>query len=239
MKDFDIELFKKYYYQERLPLAEIARRFGSCIKAITNFITRKALEKRKTKTPLENLAGQKFNKLTFVSYIRNDKFGKALWLCRCECGREKVLNASAIKANLTTSCGCNKIKSLRKNGYELISWAFFKKLKKSSLSRDYEFDLTLEYLWELYKKQNGKCAITGVEITLFPDHNHTRSQTASPDRIDSLKGYIKGNVQWVHKRINRIKNILTIDELVFWANLIVKNHNHPIKKFDTNVLTWD
>lgn len=31
--------------------------------------------------------------------------------------------------------------------------------------------------------------------------------TASLDRIQNDKGYIEGNVQWVHKDINRMKNI--------------------------------
>jgi hypothetical protein len=30
-------------------------------------------------------------------------------------------------------------------------------------------------------------------------------QTASLDRIDNSQGYINGNIQWVHKIINRIK----------------------------------
>ena len=30
--------------------------------------------------------------------------------------------------------------------------------------------------------------------------------TASLDRIDSKKGYIKGNLQWVHKDLNIMKN---------------------------------
>jgi len=31
-------------------------------------------------------------------------------------------------------------------------------------------------------------------------------RTASLDRIDSSKGYVKGNLQWVHKDINMMKN---------------------------------
>lgn len=78
------------------------------------------------------ITGVKINKLTFLNYVKNDKFGKALWLCLCDCGKTKMLNASAIKARLTTSCGCNKQKSLRK-GYQLISGAFWNKLKKMHL----------------------------------------------------------------------------------------------------------
>jgi archaellum component FlaC len=34
---------------------------------------------------------------------------------------------------------------------------------------------------------------------------HNGTATASLDRVDSAKGYIKGNVQWVHKDINMMK----------------------------------
>lgn len=32
-----------------------------------------------------------------------------------------------------------------------------------------------------------------------------KQQTASLDRIDSSKGYVLGNIQWVHKDINKMK----------------------------------
>jgi hypothetical protein len=51
----------------------------------------------------------------------------------------------------------------------------------------------------------------------------TRNQTASLDRIDSTKGYLVGNVQWVHKDINNIKQDYTVDELMKYCELIVKH----------------
>jgi hypothetical protein len=51
------------------------------------------------------------------------------------------------------------------------------------------------------------CALSGEAITL--PKNRTDfvggGYTASLDRIDSSKGYIVGNVQWVHKDINFMK----------------------------------
>ena len=38
--------------------------------------------------------------------------------------------------------------------------------------------------------------------------------TASVDRIDSTKGYLKGNVQWVHKSINQMKSNRTDEEFI-------------------------
>jgi len=54
----------------------------------------------------------------------------------------------------------------------------------------------------LFQKQNGKCALSGVEISLL---KKSGVSTASLDRVDSSKGYIKGNVQWVHKDVNFMK----------------------------------
>lgn len=52
-----------------------------------------------------DITGQKYNKLTVLSFhdIVNKK---ARWLCRCECGNEKILYAKDVKNGNTKSCGC-------------------------------------------------------------------------------------------------------------------------------------
>ena len=57
----------------------------------------------------------------------------------------------------------------------------------------------------MFKKQNKLCIISGVPLS-FGRRKHSSDTTASLDRIDSSKGYIEGNVQWVHKQINIMKN---------------------------------
>lgn len=237
MLNINKEELTELFYQNK-PIRDIAKHFSCGQRPIYNRIKKLNLVRNKI-VKYEELTGQKFNKLTFLKYVKLDKFGKALWECQCDCGKIKTLNASAIKANLTTSCGCNKSKALRKNGYESISYSFWKKLKKSAISRDIDFDLSIEFLWDKYKQQNGKCALSGVDIVIYPDSNKERLQTASPDRIDSSKGYTKDNFQWVHKRVNRLKNILDEDELLFWCKKIVDNHTNIIQEYDTNTLTWD
>ena len=48
--------------------------------------------------------------------------------------------------------------------------------------------------------------------------------TASLDRIDSSKGYIKGNVQWVHKEFNKMKLDLLDKEFIDICKLVHKYH---------------
>lgn len=61
-------------------------------------------------------------------------------------------------------------------------------------------------------------------MTLELPKNHADTSignlTASLDRIDSSKGYIEGNVQWVHKRINKMKLDDSDTEFIEWCRLI-------------------
>lgn len=51
-----------------------------------------------------NLTGQKFGRLNVVSRIKHN--GKAYWLCKCDCGGEKVVDTYRLKSGHTRSCGC-------------------------------------------------------------------------------------------------------------------------------------
>jgi hypothetical protein len=55
----------------------------------------------------------------------------------------------------------------------------------------------------LYKKQLGKCALSGVNIGFNDLYN---GHSASIDRIDSKKEYDIDNIQLVHKDVNLMKN---------------------------------
>lgn len=68
--------------------------------------------------------------------------------------------------------------------------------------------ITADYLYELYKKQNGECALTGTLLTTIKD-----SPTClSLDQIDPNKGYTEGNVQWLCWAVNRAKGELPLDQ---------------------------
>lgn len=68
-----------------------------------------------------------------------------------------------------------------------LSLTRFSKLKKSAESRDIKFELTIDYLWNLFESQKHICAITGDYINSIEE--------ASLDRINSNGYYSKDNVQ--------------------------------------------
>lgn len=84
-----------------------------------------------------------------------------------------------------------------------------------------EFSITIKEAWEIFEKQKGICPISGKEIFLSELKSNALS-TASLDRIDSTKGYISGNVWWVHKDVNIMKWDFTLEYFLETARQIAK-----------------
>jgi hypothetical protein len=150
------------------------------------------------------------------------------WIIRCKiCGTIKTMSWETVK--VAQSCGCkpmvcgNKHKSWQ--GVGNLSGEFFNRLKRNAIKRGIIFDLTKEFLWDLYEKQNGKCALTGLNISLAdksPEKDNL-SCTASVDRIDSEKGYQEDNIQWVHQDLNFMKQRFKQDHFINMCKLVVEH----------------
>jgi hypothetical protein len=52
-----------------------------------------------------DLRGKKFNRLTVIDYT-GKKNNQHCWLCRCDCGKEKIILGGCLKKGTTKSCGC-------------------------------------------------------------------------------------------------------------------------------------
>lgn len=55
---------------------------------------------------IRNLTGEKFGRLTVLKYIGKSKTHQKLWLCKCECGNEKITTTAYLSSGDTKSCGC-------------------------------------------------------------------------------------------------------------------------------------
>lgn len=64
---------------------------------------------------VNDLTGMKFNKLTVIERAENNKYNRAQWLCRCDCGNIIVVSGNAILESNTKSCGCLKGETDRKS----------------------------------------------------------------------------------------------------------------------------
>lgn len=161
------------------------------------------------------------------SYINRKKFNT--YIVQCVCGRQRKLSEKfLIKCKHLNKCGCPKTigkKSKNYKGYNDISLQYFTSVKCSAKLRKIPFNITIQDIWEIYEKQNKKCALSKQNIEFNPsNHKSIISQTASVDRIDSKKGYEKSNIQIVHKDINKLKNQYS-EQLVKYLCKKVAAHN--------------
>ena len=83
--------------------------------------------------------------------------------------------------------------------------SYFNGVRNNAKKRGLLFNLTIQNMWEQFERQNQKCVYTGLVLQLPSRSRERCGGTTSLDRIDSSKGYILGNIQWVHKDVNWMK----------------------------------
>jgi hypothetical protein len=179
---------------------------------------------------LKDLTNIKYGKLLVLH--RSPNIGKqTMWNCKCDCGNIGICYGTHLKSGATTSCGCNMKKSGSDHkdwtGNGEISGQRWNAIKRNGFSsrvsrNNIPFEITIDYAWRLFLEQNRKCNLTGLDIH-FGKSNFDET-TASLDRIECKKGYIEGNVQWLHKDVNRMKNIYDQDYFIKICKLIASGN---------------
>lgn len=79
---------------------------------------------------------------------------------------------------------------------------------RNAKARGKEFDITVE---DVEKVMMDICPVFGTPMGF--GEAFTKDDRPSIDRIDSSKGYVKGNVQIISWRANHLKNDATLEEL--------------------------
>jgi hypothetical protein len=183
---------------------------------------------------MENIKDQVFDRLTAIKPLRKNSNRSWIWECRCSCGNTTEANISKLKLGLKTSCGCKpkenikprfKAKHPQWKGVGEMSGSFWCRIKACAKNRKIPFDLTQQEAWDLFLKQERRCALSGVTIAFAQNSKDLRDgkNTASIDRIDSNKPYTISNVQWVHYDVNYMKHWLSTEYFVNWCRLVVEH----------------
>lgn len=89
--------------------------------------------------PVIDISGEKFGKLSVVRKVESQKGTNALWLCRCDCGNEIIVNGYLLRSGMKTNCGCepkfNSGRFVKGEGIKDISGKRFGKLTVLSLDK--------------------------------------------------------------------------------------------------------
>ena len=187
----------------------------------------------------------KYNQLTVLEEIKQNK--RLMYKIQCDCGKVEIKRKDWVKNGRTTSCkSCASKRTaikypppVNRTGYEGLSGTHFLSIKNSASKRNIVFALTPEFLWKLFKGQQGRCALTNLPIVLVNSIKNNNVDwdtiTASLDRKDSSLGYTEDNVEWVHKKINRLKNNYSLQELLYWSKLLLDKHGNPERSVENDL----
>ena len=186
-----------------------------------------------------NLENKRFGNLVAIERSPNrNKKKEVAWLCQCDCGNKKIITRDSLTSGNTTTCGCSHRKRRKRHhfwkGYGEISGKYWYSVKRVAKKRGYEFDITIEHAWDIYLSQNRKCALSNFDIQFAESAKDEEigGQTASLDRIDSTQGYVKDNIQWVHKDINALKKSFSEQHLYTICQSIVHKKKDEIFNLD-------
>ena len=171
-----------------------------------------------------DLTGQRFNRWTVLKEAGRNKSGGAVWLCRCDCGIERVVDGRSLRSGTSKSCGCYAV--------EVHTGAPSPNKSHGGWSE------RLYKVWQgiiqrCYNPNNKQYCYYGAKgITVCDEWRHdyaafrewalshgydssAKKYECTIDRIDNNRGYAPDNCRWVAQKKqcnNRSSNhILTVD----------------------------
>ena len=204
----------------------------------------------------ENLVGTACGQYTICDTVPpkrldNGVASPAYVICYCSCGRETRMTVYRWKHSQSEMCfECRDTKiaaNRREKAFKDASTdtvtisRFLRRRRHDAEKRGLQYAISDEYAISLF---TGTCALSGVDIYLNNTFSHPSDwkgalgplhqlNTASLDRIDSTKGYIPGNVQWVHHLVNIAKQVMTDQQFISMCKTVT-----VFQKDTVNDNTW-
>jgi hypothetical protein len=176
--------------------------------------------------------GDRFDRLTVISFAGRDRFNYKRWLCRCDCGAEKVVNQGVIITPHPHSCGaCQR---------EILSGRASEIHRVHGLSARPEYAVWRAMINRCHNPENksflryGGRGISVCErwrnscVAFLSDMGERPSPKHTIERINNDGGYEQSNCRW-GTRLEQARNTRSTTFLEFrgqrrplteWANII-------------------
>lgn len=153
---------------------------------------------------VKDITGKKFHRLTAIKRVGSNKEGRAIWLCKCDCGKEIVVSGVLLRNGAVKSCGCLQLEKLAKA------------VKKHGLTNHRLYNIYThikqrcnnpnckQYIWygakgiKIYSEWN-KNFETFYEWSI----NNGYQDDLTIDRIDVNGNYEPANCRWVDMKVQQ------------------------------------
>lgn len=180
----------------------------------------------------------RYGRLLVVEHKGKDNRGKHLWLCRCDCGNEKVVVADNLSSGKSKSCGCLKKEFLSKKGNQFGLYkdrqVAMMKVQYSHLKRRHtQNNMSGEILdfETFYTLSKSNCKYCGLEYSKEIEDRLNESKNKKRlsdevlringiDRVDSNIGYTKDNSVPCCKYCNFAKHTMSEEDFYVWIKRV-------------------
>ena len=190
----------------------------------------------------EDLTGQRFGYLTVIKKAGKNKSDKILWLCKCDCGKLKIIQGASLKNGRTKSCGCLRKKGARRtHGFKYTRlYCIWQGIKKRCLNKN-----TSNY--HIYGGRGIKiCDEWKNDFKVFHDwafangyDENAKRGDFTIDRIDVNGNYEPSNCRWATMkeqcRNTRSNKLITYNNethcLMDWSYIFNINYKTLLYRF--------
>lgn len=180
--------------------ADLHQRGGGCRKCANEAISERTLI---------NIAGKRFGKLVVLRRESNGR--RKHWLCRCDCGTEKLVQSGGLIDGSTSSCGCARGDLISKANKRHGRAGKGDPTYQSWLAMQKRCDNPNDHQAARYKNRGITVCDEWRDFTVFLSDMGERPEGKTLDRINNDKGYCKENCRWATPReqsLNRGNNRL-------------------------------
>ena len=184
-----------------------------------------------------DIMGKKFGRLTVIKREYPNRNRTAMWLCKCDCGKKKIIRGSALRNGQTKSCGCLRkeisSKKMKDNPIGKIGarrliqgLSSFRETiasyRRRAKIRGLDFELTQEQFEKLTQKDCYYCGVKPNQKKKNSCNNGDYIYNGI-DRVDNTKGYTIDNVVPCCGFCNMAKRNHTEQEFKDWVKKIYNN----------------
>lgn len=109
----------------------------------------------------KNLIGQKFGRLTVLSFKEINKNHKSVWHCKCDCGKECDVIGTQMENGYIQSCGCLHTEKMQ----QLLSNSIIGKRYGKLIVIDKDYDLKHHLIWKCQCDCGNFIYLSGAQLT--------------------------------------------------------------------------
>lgn len=181
-----------------------------------------------------DLIRKRFGKLTVLSYAGVNQSKKSMWLCKCDCGNEKVIRGNDLQTGNTQSCGCIHSEQVAERNRQTA--------KKNDNA------ITKTRLYSIWRGMVKRChnpsyrefkyyGGRGIKVcdewrkfkNFYDDMFGTYDDTLTIERLDVNGDYCKDNCMWATREEqanNRRGNVfITVDGITDTVSRTCRRYN--------------